>query len=67
MNHSVMFKVRQFLNTTVSELYKCTWPSRSELLESTLLVMVTIVALAVFVFVVDQAAVFMVKLISGTL
>jgi preprotein translocase subunit SecE len=67
MNNGVMSKVRRFLNGTVSELHKCTWPSKSELFESTILVIVSIAVLAVFVFGIDQLAVFVIKLISGTL
>lgn len=66
MNNGVMSKVRRFLNGTVSELHKCTWPSKPELFESTILVIVSIAALAVFVFGIDQLAVFVIKLISGT-
>ena len=67
MNNGVMSKVRRFLNDTVGELNKCTWPTKPELFESTILVIVSIAALAVFVFGIDQIAVFIIKLISGTL
>lgn len=60
-------KIKQFLNGTISELNKCTWPSRPELFESTILVIVAIVALAVFVFAIDRIAVLLIQLISGTL
>jgi len=60
-------KIKQFLNGTIGELSKCTWPSKPELFESTILVIVSIAALATFVFAIDQIAVFLIKLISGTL
>jgi len=60
-------KIKQFLNGTIGELGKCTWPSKPELFESTILVIVSIAALATFVFAIDQIAVFLIKLISGTL
>ncbi|MCK4983846.1 MAG: preprotein translocase subunit SecE [Victivallaceae bacterium] len=60
-------KIKQFLNGTVGELNKCTWPTKPELFESTILVIVSIAALAAFVFGIDQIAVFLIKLISGTL
>ncbi|MFA6714011.1 MAG: preprotein translocase subunit SecE [Victivallales bacterium] len=66
-NGGVMSKLRSFLNGTVSELNKCTWPSKPELFESTVLVVVSIAALAAFVFGIDRIAVFVIKLISGTL
>lgn len=65
-NGGVMFRVRRFLNSTVSELNKCTWPAKSELFESTVLVIVSIAALTVFVFVIDWIAVLVIKFISGT-
>ena len=67
MTNGIMSKLRGFLNGTVSELSKCTWPAKPELFESTILVIVSIAALAVFVFGIDQIAVFLIKLISGTL
>ncbi len=60
-------KIKEFLHGTVGELNKCTWPTKPELFESTILVIVSIAALATFVFGVDQIAVFLIKLISGTL
>ncbi|MDD5729021.1 MAG: preprotein translocase subunit SecE [Victivallales bacterium] len=67
MNDGVMSKVRRFLNGTVSELHKCTWPSKSELFESTILVVVSIAVLAVFVFGIDQIAAFLIRFISRAL
>lgn len=66
MSNGVMSKVRRFLNDTVSELNKCTWPNKPELFESTILVIVSIAALAVFVLGVDQLTIWFIKLISGT-
>jgi preprotein translocase subunit SecE len=65
-NGGVMSRLRRFLNGTVSELNKCTWPSKPELFESTVLVIVSIAGLATFVFAIDWIAVFVIKLISGT-
>ena len=55
-----MGKVRSFVSDTIAELKRCTWPTRSELFESTLLVIVTIVVLACFVGVVDNIARFLI-------
>ena len=55
-----MGKVRSFFSDTIAELKRCTWPTRSELFDSTLLVIVTIVVLACFVGVVDNIARFLI-------
>ena len=55
-----MGKVRSFFSDMIAELKRCTWPTRSELFESTLLVIVTIVVLACFVGVVDNIARFLI-------
>ena len=46
-------KLRQFINDTLNELRKCSWPNRNELFESTILVIATVVLLALFVSLVD--------------
>jgi preprotein translocase subunit SecE len=46
-------KLRKFINGTIEELYKCTWPTRQELFRSTVIVLVAVVAVAVFVGLVD--------------
>jgi len=54
-------KIRVFFEETNEELKKCTWPSRDQLLESTLLVIVALVAVALFVTAVDYV---LIKLIN---
>ncbi len=48
--------IREFYQESVIELRKCTWPSRSELIESTVVVISSMVILAVFVAAVDYAS-----------
>ena len=60
----VMGKVRHFFVEIVEEMKRCTWPSKSNLIESTLLVIVAMVGLAVFVAVVDIIARYFVKFIT---
>jgi preprotein translocase subunit SecE len=43
-------KVRTFYLDTVAELKKCTWPSWDELVQSTVVVVVTAFLLSLFVF-----------------
>ena len=53
---AVTGKIRRFFSDTVAEMGRCTWPSRQQLLESTGLVVVAIIILALFVFGVDRVA-----------
>ena len=48
-------KVRQFVVEVVAELKKVSWSTRSELLESTWIVIVSSVFLGVFIGVIDFA------------
>ena len=43
-------KIRTFYLDTVAELKKCTWPSWDELIQSTVVVVVTAFLLSLFVF-----------------
>ena len=61
---AVTGKIRQFFSDTVAEMGRCTWPTRQQLLESTGLVVVAIVLLALFVFGVDKAAELVIKLVT---
>ena len=49
----IIKKGKQFIADTVSELKKCNWPSKKELMESTVLVIVALFVLVVFVAGVD--------------
>lgn len=60
----VMGKVRHFFVEIIEEMKRCTWPSKNNLIESTLLVIVAMVGLAVFVAVVDIIARYFVKFIT---
>jgi preprotein translocase subunit SecE len=48
-----MRAVRSFLVEVRNELRKSTWPTRSELLESTVVVIISVILFAVFVAVCD--------------
>lgn len=56
-----MGKARAFINDTIIELKKCSWPQREELYESTILVIVTVLALALFVALVDALGGFIIE------
>jgi preprotein translocase subunit SecE len=56
-------KIRTLYQDTVSELKKCTWPTRAELIESTIVVIVSVLILGAFVFVTDMVSGGILKLI----
>ena len=57
-------KVRGFIRDTLAELGRCTWPSRQELMESTVLVIVAVVILGCFVAGVDEIARIVIRFIT---
>jgi preprotein translocase subunit SecE len=57
-------KIRKFIAETMAEMRKCTWPTRNELFESTILVIVSILILASFVAIVDEISRFIFKHIT---
>ena len=64
MFDAVTGKIRRFISDTIAEMGRCTWPSRQQLLESTGLVVVAIVILALFVFGVDNVAEFVISSVA---
>ena len=61
---SVTGRIRRFCADTVAELGRCSWPSRQQLLESTVLVVVAMVILACFVAGVDEIAMWLIRLVT---
>ena len=56
-------KVGNFFSESKQELAKVNWPNRQELMGSTLLVIVVTLVLAVFVFVIDVALGFLMRIV----
>ncbi|MDD3953159.1 MAG: preprotein translocase subunit SecE [Lentisphaeria bacterium] len=52
-------------NETMSEMRKCTWPTRNELYESTVLVISSLIILSLVVTVADKVLLLLVRLITG--
>lgn len=48
-------KIKNFFNDVVREMEKVTWPSRDELMESTRIVIIVTLIIALFTWVVDFA------------
>jgi preprotein translocase subunit SecE len=57
-------KIRGFLNEVVVELKKSAWPTRQELVDSTLMVLVTVVLLGIFVSVADVVFIHVIRLLT---
>ena len=61
---AVTGRIRRFCADTVAELRRCSWPSRRQLMESTVLVVVAMVILACFVAGVDEIARLLIRLVT---
>ncbi len=48
-------KIVKYVKETVSELKKVTWPSKDEIVGSTIVTIFVSLVMAVFIFIVDQA------------
>jgi len=46
-------RIREFLNEVIAELKKSAWPTRKELMDSTFVVIVTVLVLGIFVALAD--------------
>ena len=61
---SVTGRIRRFCADAVAELRRCSWPTRQQLLESTILVVVSMIILACFVYGVDEIARWLINLVT---
>ena len=60
-------QIRDFYHDVVTELKKCTWPTRGELTESTLVVIISVVLLSVFVACADWVSQLVIRLVTVSL
>ncbi len=58
-------RIKLFLSETRTELKKVTWPTRQELKESTIVVIVSTFIVTIFVGVVDQIISRVIRLVLG--
>lgn len=58
-------RIKLFLSETRTELKKVTWPTRQELKESTIVVIVSTFMVTIFVGVVDQIISRIIRLVLG--
>ncbi len=60
-----MLKLKQYVKDTMAELRKMSWPSKDELIGSTVVTVVVSVIIAVFIGIVDRVLVILMKAIFG--
>ncbi|MBD3404217.1 preprotein translocase subunit SecE [candidate division GN15 bacterium] len=60
-----MEKVRKYLKETMGELRKMTWPTKDELIGSTIVTVVVSLIVAIFIGIVDRILTFAMKLVFG--
>ncbi|HVP07017.1 MAG TPA: preprotein translocase subunit SecE [Candidatus Acidoferrum sp.] len=58
-------KVKQYLKETLGELKKMTWPTKDEMVGSTVIVIVVSLIVALFIGAVDRILTFLVRTIFG--
>jgi preprotein translocase subunit SecE len=58
--------VRDWYLQVVAELHKCTWPTRQELVESTLVVIISVALLSIYVTGLDWLSGAGIRLLMGT-
>lgn len=61
-----MNKIKKFLKEVMAELRKVTWPSKDELIGSTIVTIVVSTIIAIFIGIVDRILTFVVQSIFGT-
>jgi len=58
-------KITKFLKEVVAELRKVTWPTKDELIGSTIVTVVVSVIVSIFIGIVDRVLTFIVQIIFG--
>jgi preprotein translocase subunit SecE len=58
-------KIKKFLKEVVAEMRKVTWPTKDELVGSTIVVIVVSLIVAIFIGIVDRILSFAVKAVFG--
>ncbi len=62
---NVIARVADYFRNVVAEMKRVVWPTRPEVLNSSLVVITTLVFFVLFTFVVDQIAVYVISLVAG--
>jgi preprotein translocase subunit SecE len=59
-------KIKKYIKETVAELRKMTWPTKDELIGSTIVTVVVSLIVAIFIGIVDRILLLAIKQIFGT-
>lgn len=65
VKQSMWEKIKQYVKETVVELQKMTWPTKDELIGSTIVVIVVSLVVAIFIGIVDRALTLLMRTIFG--
>ena len=57
-------KIKKFITETLEEIKKCTWPNKKEVMDQTMLVIVSVVLLAVFVAGIDWLNMWLINILT---
>ena len=60
-----MDKIKKYLKETAAELRKMTWPTKDEIIGSTIVTVVVCLIVSLFIFGVDQALTAVIRLVFG--
>ena len=60
-----MIKIRSFIEETMEDVRKCSWPNKDQLFESTLLVLFALVVVSAFVAAIDWVLFALLKLLTA--
>lgn len=53
-HRGIAARLRRFIHDVIAELRKCSWPTQSELTETTILVVVMVFVMSAFIFAADM-------------
>ena len=57
-------RFKKFIGATLEEIKKCTWPNKKEVMDQTLLVIVSVIILAVFVAGIDSLNIWLINILT---
>lgn len=63
---TVLEKIQKYLNETMAELRKMTWPTKEELIGSTIVTVVVSLIVAIFIGIIDYGLNVAIRVIFGT-
>jgi preprotein translocase subunit SecE len=62
---SLLSRLKGYLQGVMAELHRVVWPTRQEVLNSTVIVLVTLIFFAIFAFVIDQISTWAMDVLIG--